>query len=145
MWGKGGGVWKMAYITYEWPIADYHVKKRKLRSQVEDSASSGGGGGNGSSGGTSGGGGTSGTNPTQVDSNKNALNAGNGNTGSVGGNGNRPSSEPLNDIEKYLNIRRQVTRFIIGIFSWIYVNPWIPVLIRWWKEVFLVIKTQPNC
>ena len=91
------------------PFADYHVKKRKLRSQVEDSASSGGG--NGSSGGTSGGGGTSGANPTQMDSSKNALNAGNGNAGSIGGsgNGNRPSSEPLNDIEKYLNIRRQVS------------------------------------
>ena len=27
----------------------------------------------------------------------------------------------------------------------IYANPWIPMLTRWWEEVFLLIRTQPQC
>lgn len=83
--------------------ADYNVKKRKLRSQVEDSMAGNGnlapsastsasGTGEGSRGGGGGGGG-----------------GGQGKSGcSSTSNNPTASNEPLNDIEKYLNIRKQV-------------------------------------
>lgn len=83
--------------------ADYNVKKRKLRSQVEESMAGNGnlapsastsasGTGEGSRGGGGGGGG-----------------GGQGKSGcSSTSNNPTASNEPLNDIEKYLNIRKQV-------------------------------------
>jgi len=85
--------------------ADYNVKKRKLRSQVEDSMAGNGnmapsastsasGTGEGSrSGGGGGGGGGGGQGKSGCSSTSNNPTA---------------SNEPLNDIEKYLNIRKQV-------------------------------------
>ena len=40
------------------------------------------------------------------------LGGGNAGLGSAAGNGGRNPTEPLNDIEKYLNIRRQVDIFL---------------------------------
>jgi hypothetical protein len=87
---------------------DYHVKKRKLRSQVEDSNSSssagGSGGGNGAGSSSGANNGALGVSQAQTDLNKNTGASGSGS----GTEGSRPVTEPLNDIEKYLNIRRQV-------------------------------------
>ena len=83
--------------------ADYNVKKRKLRSQVEDSMT-----GNGN------------LAPSASTSTSGTASRGGGSGGGGGGGGgqqvqgsstsNNPtaSNEPLNDIEKYLNIRKQV-------------------------------------
>ena len=82
--------------------ADYNVKKRKLRSQVEESMAGNGnlapsastsasGTGEGSRGGGGGGGGGQGKSGCSSTSNNPTA-----------------SNEPLNDIEKYLNIRKQV-------------------------------------
>ena len=68
---------------------EYHIKKRKLRGQVEDSGSGSGGGGGGGNGGGNGGNGCS-------------------NLGNNNGLTNRPSGEPLTDIEKHRNIRKQI-------------------------------------
>lgn len=67
---------------------EYHIKKRKLRGQVEDSSSAGGGGGSNGNGG-------SGVNGCGSMSNNSGLT-------------NRPSGEPLTDIEKHRNIRKQI-------------------------------------
>ena len=80
--------------------ADYHVKKRKLRSQV-DEASANNGGGNLSS---------TAANSSSANCDPRNSSGGGGpskssGSGSVGGTTN---NEPLNDIEKYLNIRKQV-------------------------------------
>ncbi len=92
---------------------EYHVKKRKLRSQVEQAEQSaqGNGGSSGSriasSGGTVGAGMISGMASATV--------AAGSSTGGTGGGGSTSTSgfvptgnEPLNDIQKYLNIRKQV-------------------------------------
>jgi hypothetical protein len=79
---------------------EYHIKKRKLRGQVEgDNSGGAGGGGNNSSGGGGGGG-----------SGSNGCGGGGGMSNSNNTNGltNRPSGEPLTDIEKHRNIRRQI-------------------------------------
>merc|ERR1711935_527249 len=84
--------------------ADYNVKKRKLRSQVEESMAGNGnlapsastsasGTGEGSRGGGGGGGGGGGQGKSGCSST--SINP-------------TASNEPLNDIEKYLNIRKQV-------------------------------------
>lgn len=64
--------------------ADYHVKKRKLRSQVEESNANGG----------------------QAPSA--SVSTGGESKGKSSANVNAVNNEPLNDIEKYLNIRKQV-------------------------------------
>ena len=80
--------------------ADYHVKKRKLRSQV-DEASANNGGGNLSS---------TAANSSSANCDPRNSSGGGGpskssGSGSLSGTTN---NEPLNDIEKYLNIRKQV-------------------------------------
>ena len=72
--------------------ADYHVKKRKLRSQV-DEASASNNGGNLS---------TTATSAANGDPRNNGSGPSKSSVASPGNN------EPLNDIEKYLNIRKQV-------------------------------------
>ena len=81
--------------------------------QVDDSASSGGGNGSNTSNNSNSGPGNSGLGNSTSSGNGN-IGSGSGGVGAVGGNGNRTPTEPLNDIEKYLNIRRQV-RFSTGI------------------------------
>ncbi len=72
---------------------EYHVKKRKLRTQVEESNQAGGG---------------NGINSVPIGCGTGVV--GNGmRAGVVGSNGViLNSNEPLNDIQKYLNIRKQV-------------------------------------
>uniref|UniRef100_A0A0K2TPQ5 Ankyrin repeat domain-containing protein 12 n=2 Tax=Lepeophtheirus salmonis TaxID=72036 RepID=A0A0K2TPQ5_LEPSM len=89
------------------PSSDYSFKKRKLRSQVEDNVNSNSSsiftrGGNGGNNGSSNGNGCSNLNGN----NSNGGNP-NGNLG-CGGNGNNSAIEPMNDIEKYLHIRKQI-------------------------------------
>lgn len=76
--------------------ADYHVKKRKLRSQVDEASAN-----NGSN--------LSTTAANSSSANGDPRNSNGGgpskSSSSVGGTTN---NEPLNDIEKYLNIRKQV-------------------------------------
>jgi len=75
---------------------DYHVKKRKLRSQVEDTGSNGGSIAPSACS-------ASATNESRGGHGKyNNPNAGASNANDAA------SNEPLNDIEKYLNIRKQV-------------------------------------
>ena len=79
--------------------ADYHVKKRKLRSQVEDASASTSNGSATLTAATS-------TSVGNDQARNNTGNPGGGKSSSVGTNLN--TNEPLNDIEKYLNIRKQV-------------------------------------
>lgn len=76
--------------------ADYHVKKRKLRSQVDEASAN-----NGSN--LS----TTAANSSSANGDPRTSNGGgpSKSSSSVGGTTN---NEPLNDIEKYLNIRKQV-------------------------------------
>ena len=76
--------------------ADYNVKKRKLRSQVEDNLAGNGNVAPSTSTSTSGAG----------DGSRNSGNQ--GKSGSSSGGNPTATNEPLNDIEKYLNIRKQV-------------------------------------
>jgi len=76
--------------------ADYNVKKRKLRSQVEDNLA-----GNGNV--------APSTSTSASGAGDGSRNSGNqGKSGSSSGGNPTATNEPLNDIEKYLNIRKQV-------------------------------------